>query len=124
MNPDAAGLGFSSGKNPCFSLDPRCTGVVFHPNRAVSYLVSYAHLLNAEWRPESNVVKDPEICPDRITLRFATMEIVVVGSGLARVMAWLQRAELASVKAVEPRLAVPGQPYVQSIRVTLAQPLQ
>ena len=97
---------------------------MFHPHRAVSYLVSYAQFLNAEWRPESNVEKDPDICPDRITLRFAAMEVVVVGSGLGRVMTLLQRAELAWVKAVESRLAVPGQPYVQSIRVTPTQSLQ
>ena len=93
-------------------------GVSFQPNPLESYVASYAHLLWAELTMEPGVEQDPAICPERILIHFAMVDVTIVGSGLKRLFEILQRAEVGSIKAVSPSLANPGQPYVQSIELT------
>jgi hypothetical protein len=121
---EVAGSVSSFRQGPCYGSDNKAMGLALRPNRSTSWVVSYAHLLFAEMGPEPEVENDPAICPERITICFLRLDVVIVGSRLSPILELLQRAELGWIEAVAPDCAVPNQPYVQSIQVTLTRRFQ
>ena len=69
---------------------------------------------------ESNQGAEPGACPERLHIRFATADIVVVGRRLRRLAELLQRGELERVHPLAERYAglAHAGPDVRSLTVT------
>lgn len=84
------------------------------------YLFSAAQFLDAELQANTGVEADEQAPPDRLHVRYASGEMVILGRGLRVVARWLQRGELESLKPLGKRYAglrLP-EPFISSIIVT------
>jgi hypothetical protein len=68
---------------------------------------------------EANPAKDGGGTPERLTLRFTTAEVVVLGSRLERIEDKLAEGRLRGLRTIEPRLAaaIESGPIIFSITV-------
>jgi hypothetical protein len=87
----------------------------------ISYLLPYAQFLYAGRVPNPRLEKEPDAPPEKMLIRFALAEVVVLGSGLTAIERALQKYELKFVKAADRRHAATLNTFVASVAVTLTK---
>jgi hypothetical protein len=84
-----------------------------------SYLLPYAQFLYAERVPNPRLEKEPDAPPEKMLIRFALAEVVVLGSGLTAIERALQKYELKFVKAADQRHAATLNTFLASVAITI-----
>jgi len=84
-----------------------------------SYLLPYAQFLYAERVPNPRLEKEPDAPPEKMLIRFALAEVVVLGSGLTAIERALQKYELKFVKAADQRHAAALNTFLASVAITI-----
>jgi hypothetical protein len=118
LNPADPTSASSLRDNPCFSGGPDIAALQVLADGSVSYLLPYAQFLSAERRPNPALEREPEAPPEQLLIRFARADVVVLGSGLARLETVLQKYELKFVKATDRRLAATLNTHIAAVAVT------
>ena len=105
--------------NPCFSTDSTAAALNVLADDGASYLLPYAQFLSTERLPNSALEKEPDAPPERMLIRFASADVVVLGSGLKRLEQAIQKFELKFVKSADRRLAATLNTHIATVTVTL-----
>jgi len=117
-NPPATSAS-SPRDNPWFRSDTQTAAVDAFADDGISYLLPYAQFLYAERVPNPRLETDPDAPPEKLLIRFALSDVVVLGSGLMAIERALQKYELKFVKAADPRHAATLNTFVASVAITL-----
>jgi hypothetical protein len=119
-NPPAISAS-SPRDNPCLGSDPTIAALDVFADNGINYLLPYAQFVYAEKIFNPALEKEPDAPPEKMLIRFATAEVVVLGSGLDAVERKLQKYELKFVKSADRRLAVTLNTHIAAITVTLTK---
>ena len=111
----------NSRNNPCLGHDSNAAAVAFLTDDGISYLLPYAQFLYAERMANPALENDPEAPPDKMSIHFVGAGVVVLGSGLKRLEAWLQKNELSSVKSGDSRLDGVSSALITAVTVSLTK---
>ena len=65
--------------------------------------------------------KEPDAPPEKMLIHFACADVVVLGSGLKRLAAELQKYELKFVKSADRRLVATLKTHIAAVTVTLTK---
>ena len=107
--------------NPCCDTTQRFSYALgLTADDGHDYYFGAAQFLEAELEVNLAVEKSEKEAPERLSLRFATGEAVILGRGLRRVAQWLQRGELENIRPLDRRYISLRQsgPMVLSVVVT------
>ena len=119
-NPPATSAS-SPRENPCFRSDAETAALDVFADDGISYLLPYAQFLYAERVPNPRLEKEPDAPPEKMMIRFALADVVVLGSGLRAIERGLQKYELKFVKAADRRYAATLNTFVASVAITLTK---
>src|SRR5262245_4732143 len=99
------------------TADPSSVIINIRADDGRTYLFATAHYLDGVH--EANSAKDDDSAPERLTLRFTTGEVVVLGSRLTRIEDLLAEGKLRGLNPVAPRhaAAVERGPIILSITI-------
>ena len=111
-NPPAISAS-SPRDNPCLERDSTIAALEAIADDGVSYLLPYAQFLYAE--------KIPNPALEKVLIHFACADVVVLGSGLKRLEAEIQKYELKFVKSADRRLAATLKTHIAAVTVTLTK---
>jgi len=111
----------NSRNNPCLGHDSNAAAVAFLTDDGISYLLPYAQFLYAERMANPALENDPEAPSDKMSIHFVGAGVVVLGSGLKRLEAWLQKNELSSVKSGDSRLDGVSSALITAVTVSLTK---
>ncbi len=111
----------SSRDNPCLERDSTIAALEAIADDGISYLLPYAHFMYAEKIPNPALEKEPDAPPEKVLIRFACADVVVLGSGLKRLAAEIQKYELKFVKSADRRLAATLKTHIAAVTVTLTK---
>ena len=118
-NPPASAS--SPRDNPCLGNDPTVDALDVFADDGISYLLPYAQFLYAEKMSNPALEKEPDAPPEKMLIRFATAEVVVLGSGLKRLEQGIQKSELKFVKSADRRLAATLSTHIAAVTLTLTK---
>jgi hypothetical protein len=118
-NPPASAS--SPRDNPCLGNDPTITALDVFADNGISYLLPYAQFLYAEKISNPALEKEPDAPPEKMMIRFATAEVVILGSGLKRLEQGIQKFELKFVKSADCRLAATLSTHIAAVTLTLTK---
>lgn len=121
LNPADPPSASSPGENPCFSGGPNIAALNVLADGGVSYLLPYAQFLFAERESNPALEKEPDAPPEKMLIRFARADVVVLGSGLRRLENCLQQCELKFVKSADQCLTATLNTHVAAVAVTLTK---
>ncbi len=84
------------------------------------YLFGLVHFIDGEHSANPEIESDKQAPPERLTLRFSTGEVIVLGRALGRIVRSLQEGELFFIQAADRRYAdlQPTGVLISSITVT------
>ena len=119
-NPPAISAS-SPRDNPCLGNDPTVATLDVFADNGISYLLPYAQFLYAEKMSNPALEKEPDAPPEKMLIRFATAEVVVLGSGLKRLEQGIQKYELKFVKSADRRLAATLSTHIAAVTLTLTK---
>ena len=119
-NPPAISAS-SPRDNPCLGSDPTITALDVFADNGISYLLPYAQFLYAEKMSNPALEKEPDAPPEKMLIRFATAEVVVLGSGLKRLEQGIQKSELKFVKSADRRLAATLSTHIAAVTLALTK---
>jgi hypothetical protein len=119
-NPPATSAS-SPRDNPCFRSDTQTAALDAFADDGTSYLLPYAQFLYAERVPNPRLEKEPDAPPEKMLIRFALADVVVLGSGLMAIERALQKYELKFVKAADRRHAATLNTFVASVGITITK---
>jgi len=114
-NPSAS----SPRDNPCLDRDSTVAALKVIADDGISYLLPYAQFLYAEKVSNPALASEPDAPPEKMRIRFACADVVVLGSGLKRLEQDIQKYELKFVKAADRRLAATLNTHITAVIVTL-----
>ena len=86
-----------------------------------SYLLPYAQFMYAEKTSNPALEKEPDAPPEKMLIRFACGDVVVVGCGFNRLETEIQNYELKFVKSADRRLAATLKTHITAVTVNLAR---
>jgi len=107
--------------NPCLGSDSTIAALDVFADDGISYLLPYAQFLYAEKISNPALEKEPDAPPEKMLIRFASANVVVLGSGLKRLEAEIQKYELKFVKSADRRLAATLKTHIAAVTVTLTK---
>ena len=107
--------------NPCLVNDPTIAALDVFADNGISYLLPYAQFLYAEKMSNPALENEPDSPPEKMLIRFATAEVVVLGSGLKRMEQGIQKYELKFVKSADRRLAATLSTHIAAVTLTLTK---
>ena len=107
--------------NPCLDSDSTIAALDAFADDGISYLLPYAQFLYAEKNSNPALEKEPGAPPEKMLIRFASANVVVLGSGLKRLEAEIQKYELKFVKSADCRLAATLNTHIAAVTVTLTK---
>src|ERR1017187_8245383 len=111
----------SSRNNPCFGNDPTTAALNVFADDGHSYLLPYAQFLSAERFSNPALEQEPDAPPEKMLIRFAQAEVVVLGSGLDAVERDLQQYELKFVKSAPRRFAGLLNTHIAAVTITFTK---
>jgi len=121
-NENPASTSASSPRdNPCLGNDPTIAALDVFADNGISYLLPYAQFLYAEKMSNPALEKEPDAPPEKMLIRFATAEVVVLGIGLKRLEQGIQKSELKFVKSADRRLAATLSTHIAAVTLTLTK---
>ena len=112
---------FRPGHNPCFGSDTQTAALHVFADDERSYLLPYAQFLYAERTVNPALEREPDAPPQKMLIRFALAEVVVLGSGLKAVESDLQKYELKFVKSADRRFAAMANIHIAAVVITLTK---
>ena len=107
--------------NPCLGSDPNIAALEIIADDGISYLLPYAQFLYAERISNPALEKEPDAPPEKMLIHFVSAHVVVLGSGLKRLEAEIQKYELKFVKSADRRLAATLNTHIAAVTVTLTK---
>jgi hypothetical protein len=107
--------------NPCLDRDSSIAALKVIADNGISYLLPYAQFLYAEKIPNPALEKEPDAPPEKMQIRFACADVVVLGSGLQRLEQEIQKYELKFVKSADRRFAATLKTHIAAVTVTLTK---
>ena len=107
--------------NPCLERDSTIAALKVIADDGISYLLPYAQFMYAEKISNPALEKEPDAPPEKILIHFACADVVVLGSGLKRLEAEIQKYELKFVKSADRRLAATLKTHIAAATVTLTK---
>ena len=107
--------------NPCLGSDPNIAALEIIADDGISYLLPYAQFLYAERISNPALEKEPDAPPEKMLIHFVSANVVVLGSGLKRLEAEIQKYELKFVKSADRRLAATLKTHIAAVTVTLTK---
>ena len=107
--------------NPCLDRDSSITVLKVIADNGISYLLPYAQFLYAEKISNPALEKEPDAPPEKMLIRFASANVIVLGSGLKRLETEIQKYELKFVKSADRRLAATLNTHIAAVTVTLTK---
>jgi len=107
--------------NPCLGSDPNIAALEIIADDGISYLLPYAQFLYAERISNPALEKEPDAPPEKMLIHFVSAHVVVLGSGLKRLEAEIQKYELKFVKSADRRLAAMLKTHIAAVTVTLTK---
>jgi hypothetical protein len=110
---------FRSDDNPCYNIAPNIVALNVFADNGRNYLLPYAQFLFTERSVNPALEREPDAPPEKMVIHFAQAEIVVLGSGLSMVEAYLQEYELKFVKSADRRFAGTAKTHVAVVTLTL-----
>jgi len=99
----------------CFGSDTQAAALNVFTDDEHNYLLPYAQFLFAEWISNPALEQEPDAPPEKLLIRFALAEVVVLGSGLKSIERDLQKYELSFVKSADRRHAATLNTHVASV---------
>ena len=108
MNPSANPTEASASRpreNLCYDIDPTVATLIVFTDDEHHYMLPYAQFLYAELTPNSVSERHQDAPPEKLTIRFASAEVEMIGSGFRTLMRALQKYELKFVKSADRRYA-------------------
>ena len=112
---------FRSGHNPCFTSDINSAALKVYADDGHNYLLPYAQLLSAESFSNPALEQEPDAPPQKMLIRFALAEVVVLGSGLDSVERELQQYVLTFVKSAPRRFAGLLNTHIAAVTITFTK---
>jgi hypothetical protein len=112
---------FRPGENPCFSSSPKIAALNVQADDEHSHLLPYAQFLSTERFPNPALAQKADAPPEKMLIRFAQAEVVVLGSGLYAVERDLQEYELKFVKSADRRFAATLKTHIAAVTITLTK---
>ena len=112
---------FRPGYNPCFGSDTQIAALNVFADDGHSYLLPYAQFLYAERVSNPALEKEPDAPPEKMWIRFACADVVVLGSGLQRLEAEIQKYELKFVKSADRRLAATLNTHIATVTIAFTK---
>jgi hypothetical protein len=116
-NPSA----LASSTNVCYETSVQIAALAVHADDEHHYLLPYAQFLYAERTANPDVEKDADAPPEKILIRFAMAEVLVLGTGLAWIETRLQKYELKWMQAADRRLAAEFRTHLAVISVNFTK---
>jgi hypothetical protein len=107
--------------NPCLERDSTIAALEAIADDGISYLLPYAQFMYAEKIPNPALEKEPDAPPEKMLIRFACADVVILGSGLQRLEQGIQKYELKFVKSADRRLAATLKTHIAAVTVTLTK---
>ena len=107
--------------NPCLERDSTIAALEAIADDGISYLLPYAQFLYAEKISNPALEKEPDAPPEKMLIRFASANVVVLGSGLKRLEQDIQKYELKFVKSADRRFAATLKTHIAAVTVTLTK---
>jgi hypothetical protein len=104
--------------NPCFGSDTQIAALNVFAEDGNSYLLPYAQFLSAERFSNPALEQEPDAPPEKMLIRFASANVVLLGSGLKRLEGELQKYELKFVKSAGRRLAAILNTHIAAVTLT------
>jgi hypothetical protein len=111
----------SATDNPCLERDSTIAVLKVMADSGVSYLLPYAQFMYAEKDSNPALEKEPDALPEKMLIRFACADVVVLGSGLKKLEQEIQKYELKFVKSADRRLAATLNTHIAVVTVTLTK---
>ena len=112
---------FRTGHNPCFTSDIKSAALNVYADDMHNYLLPYAQLLSADRFSNPALEHEPDAPPEKMLIRFAQAEVVVLGSGLDAVERDLQQYELKFVKSAPRRFAGLLNTHIANVTITFTK---
>jgi hypothetical protein len=112
---------FRPGHNPCFGSDTQIAALNVFADDGHSYLLPYAQFLSAERFSNPALEQEADAPPEKMLIGFASANVLVLGSGLKRLEAELQKYELKFVKSAERRLAATLNTHVATVTIAFTK---
>jgi hypothetical protein len=112
---------FKTGHNPCFSSDVKSAALNVYADDRHNYLLPYEQLLSAERFSNPALEQEPDAPPEKMLIRFAQAEVVVLGSGLNAVERDFQRYELNFIMAAPRRFAGLLHSHIAAVTITFTK---
>lgn len=107
--------------NPCLDRDSTIAALEAIADDGISYLLPYAQFLFAEKISNPALEKEPDAPPEKMLIHFVSAHVVVLGSGLKRLVQEIQKYELKFVKSVDRRIAATLKTHIAAVTVTLTK---
>ena len=107
--------------NPCLERDSAIAGLMVFADDGISYVLPYAQFMYAERNSNPALESDADAPPEKMVIRFAQAEVMVLGSGLKKLELEIQKYELKFVKSADRRLAASLKTHVAAVTLTLTK---
>jgi hypothetical protein len=111
----------SSRNNPCFGNDPSTAALNVFADDGRSYLLPYAQFLSAERFSNPALEQEPDAPPEKMLIRFAQAEVVVLGSGLKTIEGGIQKYRLQFVNSADRRLAATLNTHIAAVTIAFTK---
>ena len=109
----------SAPRNPtCYDLDPNAAALKVFADDGHNYLLAYAQFLYADTFANPDLEQDADAPPEKMLIRFAQADVVVLGSDLRTLERAIQKYELKHVRSADRRFAVPLHLHVDTVSIT------
>jgi hypothetical protein len=105
----------------CYDIDPNAAALKVYADDGHNYLLAYAQFLYVDSFANPALEQDPEAPPEKMLIRFALADVVVLGSGLRTLEQALQKYELNHVRSADRRFAAPLKLHVETVTLTFTK---
>jgi hypothetical protein len=105
----------------CFGSDPQTAALNVFADDEHIYLLPYAQFLYAERISNPALEREPDAPPEKLLIRFALAEVVILGSGLKSIERDLQKYELSFVKSADRRHAATLNTHIASVAINFTR---
>ena len=112
---------FITGHNPCFTCDSKSAALNVCADDRHTHLLPYAQLLSAERFSNPALEQEPDAPPEKMLIRFAQAEVVVLGCGLDAVERYLQQYELNFIKSAPRRFVGLLNTHIAAVTITFTK---
>ncbi len=111
----------SSRNNPCYGNDSTAAALNVFADDGHSYLLPYAQFLSSERLSNPALEQEPDAPPEKMLIRFAQAEVVVLGSGLKPLEVGIQKYRLQFVKSADRRFVATLNTHIAGVTIAFTK---